>query len=187
MTHDERVKYWDRGQEMVPAMTGARGVLDGRDMVDLAQFFGLKLPLGRVLDVGCGTGRMHAYANEYLGADIAPSAVAYCNRRLRPAVLITGPADLPPGPFDIALCLSVFTHIDETERSMYLDALKVRTSTVMADIIPGDGTGSVAKWTANEATFAETVRASGWEFESRSMTKDDGGVMHRYYLLRHGG
>ena len=50
--------YWDRGVRNVPDMTGAKHLLDGRDLYAVCQALDIDLPLPNVLDVGCGPGML---------------------------------------------------------------------------------------------------------------------------------
>lgn len=175
--------YWDQGARNVPDMTGARDLLDGRDLEVIFAALGIGTPLPKVLDVGCGTGRLAKFADVYEGVDITPSAVAYCTERHIPASLIAGVDDLPLGPYPWITCISVFTHIDRNERCAYLDAFEARADNVLVDIIPGDGGGEVALWTAQPAQFAEDAIAAGFDILAEYEHAWDNHP-HRYYRLR---
>jgi SAM-dependent methyltransferase len=87
----------------------------------------------RVLDFGCGWGRL----TRYLARDVAPGSLHGCDpahwaldvcRETRvPAVLARSefmPRELPfAGPFDLAFAFSVFTHLSEAAADAALDAL----------------------------------------------------------------
>lgn len=154
--------YWDRGVRNVPDMTGARDLLDGRDLVTIFAALGMPARLASVLDVGCGTGRMAQFCDGYHGVDISPSMVEYCRRRNLTADLTVTPDDWPAGPFAWLTCISVCTHIDRPERQSLLDRASRLTANLLIDIIPGDGTGDVAKWTAVPEEFEADLRAAGF-------------------------
>ncbi len=173
--------FWDRGTEAVPVTTCASDLLDGQDLREHAQAFGFTLPMGRVLDVGCGTGRLAAFCRDYQGVDIAPSAVAYCRARGIEAGLISGPFDLPAVHYDAILCLSVFTHIDAELRWEYLRAFASRAERLLFDVLPGDGTGSIDHWTAHLPTLGEQVDSAGWTAKAYRERISPQGVRHRYF------
>lgn len=198
--------YWDRGVAAVPMMTGAATLMRGEDILEHAERLGLSLPLTNVLDVGCGTGRVAAFCSGYLGVDIAPSAIGWCQAHGVPATLIEGPADLPQTfhdldrcadcqrldflqqmaqarpTFDWVVCLSVFTHIDRDERCAYLTAFAARAPRLLVDIIPGDGSGGVALWTAQVTEFEADLHASGFDVQGVYERLCPSGPTHRYYL-----
>lgn len=155
--------YWDRGVANVPDMTGARHLLDARDLKTICEGFGLTIPLPNVLDIGCGTGRLARLCAGYHGVDIAPSAVDYCRARGIQADVISGPGDLPAGPFDLVTAISVCTHINREDRQALLIAIRARTTRVLVDIIPGDGSGDVSVWTAVPEEFEADLRAAGFD------------------------
>lgn len=170
--------------DAVPGQTGAAHWMDGRDFPELAEALHLPYPFASVLDVGCGTGRAAPHCASYHGVDIAESAVAYCHRAGRSASVIDGHADLRQyGPVDLILCMSVFTHIDRDERLAYLDVFRAISPVVLVDIIPGDGSGHVSIWTADDATFRQDCATLGWEITGVT-DRVDGGVRHRYFALR---
>lgn len=83
---NDALAYWDRGVAAVPMMTGASTLMRGEDILEHAERLGLQLPLANVLDVGCGTGRVSAFCTGYLGVDIAPSAIGWCQAHGVPAI-----------------------------------------------------------------------------------------------------
>lgn len=182
MTLSPEAQYWDRGVDLVPMMTGALAVMDATDVESIAGELGIALPFRNVLDIGCGTGRASKHCDGYMGVDIAPSMVEFCRRRSLKADVITGPADLDRGPFDWVLCLSVFTHISREERQAYLAAFARRAPNLLVDIIPGDGTGSVAMWTAQEEGFIQDAVKAGFDVKGCCDRTSDTGVRHRYFL-----
>jgi hypothetical protein len=176
--------YWTVSDiNAVPRMTGAASVLDASDMADVCGRLALWLPLIDVLDVGCGTGRLAKLCDGYLGVDIAPSAVAYCQREGLNAALITGPEDLPPGRRGLIACLSVFTHIDRAARRAYLAAFAQRSWWLLVDVIHGAEGGTVQLWQADRDWFLADLASAGYD-----VVASTGGVgisdRHTYYSAR---
>lgn len=173
--------YWNQGEANAPWITGAAAVMDCADLRDACAGLGVTLPLPGVLDVGCGTGRFAQCCAAYVGVDIARDQVAYARARGLDAHVIAGPAGLPAGPFDWVTCFSVFTHIGRRGRRAYLEAFAERAENLMVDIIPGDGTGDVALWTADPTAFLEDLVGAGWDLVAGpyDRTSPDG-VTHRY-------
>lgn len=190
--------YWNQGVQNVPHMTGAASLMDGADIREHAQKLGFSLPFASLLDVGCGTGRVSKFVSgDYFGVDVAKDAVAYCEARGLNACVIEGPEDIPqaltltftsaPGQpvvhhgfYEWVACLSVFTHIDRSERQSYLRAFKSRCSNLLVDIIPGDGTGDVALWTAHWEDFQQDIRDAGWSIKAWYDRVGPSGPTHRY-------
>jgi SAM-dependent methyltransferase len=88
--------------------------------------------LGRVLDFGCGVGRVlrywHAYPDvELHGTDINPQSINWCRENLTFATFKTNalqPAlDYPDGYFGLVYALSVFTHLPEDIQGPWLREL----------------------------------------------------------------
>ncbi len=175
--------YWDRGVPSVPDMTGAKHLLHGRDLEAVCAGLGLTIPLGNVLDIGCGTGRLARLCGTYTGADISPSMVEYCLQRHLNAHLISTYDELPAGPFDLVTCISVCTHIDRPERQDLIAAIKARTDRVLIDIIPGDGSGAVNVWTAVSDVFYADLTAAGFtDINFLDYQWDE--YTHRYFYAR---
>lgn len=89
--------------------------------------------LERVLDFGCGCGRtlrrlMESYpATHFYGAGVDGDAIE-CNRNLPNGVFVNSRPE-PPLPFKsgylyVVYCFSVFTHLDERMRDMWLLEIK---------------------------------------------------------------
>ncbi len=189
MTLPAEIAYWNRGMRNVVDMTGARNLMDGADLVGLCHAFGIPLPLRSVLDVGCGTGRLSRHCDGYVGADIAQSAVDYCRAAGLHAELIDESGVLPIGPFSWTLCISVFTHIDRAARQRYLKAFTAPR--LIADIIPGDETGTMEIWSATPEGFEADLKHAGfaihgwqervWEDAGWAAYHASKSNVHRYY------
>lgn len=182
--------YWDQGIDAVPRMTGlADEVLNCADLINVCDELGLTLPVPNLLDVGCGTGRCSILADTYLGVDISPSAIGYCQRRGVNAVLIDGPADLWRMPVDLftwVFACSVFTHIDRQEQREYLRQFVRLAPKLFVDILPDDPGQSCLRWGTDEAGFRQDMAEAGYVLSDRTVDRvdsnhADGGVRHRYY------
>lgn len=173
------VGYWDHGVKNVAAMTGALGLLDAHDIMELCQVMGIKLPLRSALDVGCGTGRVAPLCRSYVGVDIAPSSIEYCVQNNLNAYLISGADSLGQWRTEWTLALSLFTHMDRTERRAYL--AKFRSKYLLADIIPGDGSGEVAKWTADVTEFMADLDEANYKVVRTADKVGLDHVFHQYF------
>lgn len=179
-------EYWDRGVANAPWITGASNVMDCADLKDALKNLRVWTPLnGSVLDVGCGTGRFaECCTGPYLGVDISPSQVAYAQSQGRYAQVITGPDDLPPGPFRWIACFSVFTHVSHDARERYLHAFSERADNLLVDIIPGEEGGGVELWRADWAQFTRLLAGTGWKLVRTYERTSPDGVNHRYVNAR---
>lgn len=152
------------------------------DIEDVCAVTGWRF-LGSLLDVGCGTGRMARYTDDYRGVDIAPAMVEYCREAGLDVTLTDDPSDLPVGPFDQGVMLSVMTHIDRKTRRAYLTALRSRVSSLLVDILPGRDDGSFGETTADPDNFAADVAEAGFEIVTTYERQSRDGHNHRYYVL----
>jgi SAM-dependent methyltransferase len=106
-------------------------------LVDLAQVFALHERFGstqagrgpRVLDFGCGCGRMTRYLNliegvEGHGLDVNPDLVAWCQQNLDRVHTVLDserpPMPLPDQSFDLVYSLSIFTHLTEDRSRQWM-------------------------------------------------------------------
>ena len=189
--------YWDRGLEQVERMTGlgmtpTAAALAGADIREVCRRLGIDLPVARLLDVGCGTGRLSALAGPgYLGVDIAPSAIRYCTSRAIPARVINGPeslAALEDDSFDWVWACSVFTHIDRDEQQQYLQQFARIAPCVLVDILPGDPGRTPARWGSDEDAFRADLAAAGYVIDPLTTDVVDGhgptAPHHRYFVGR---
>ena len=86
----------------------------------------------RVLDFGCGSGRLLRYPNEFgenielHGCEVNPKAVDWLNKNFNCRVhLIEKQYDLSfvDGQLDLIYCWSIFTHFSEEAHKLWLDAM----------------------------------------------------------------
>lgn len=179
--------YWDQGIDAVPRMTGVPDeVMDPQDLRTVCDELGIVLPVASLLDVGCGTGRCSVLGTDYLGLDISPSAVAYCQRRGVSAVLIDGPGDLwylTPERFAWVFACSLFTHIDRQEQIEYLRQFVRLAPRLFVDILPGDEGQSCMRWGTDEAGFRQDLADAGYRLGDVTADRVDhaNGCRHRYF------
>ena len=87
----------------------------------------------RILDWGCGCGRITRYFQEYAGcseiwgADVVKESISWCSINFPfgkfYSIPLFPPTDLPDAHFDLVLGLSVFTHLDERTQFKWLEEL----------------------------------------------------------------
>jgi SAM-dependent methyltransferase len=77
--------------------------------------------LGRVLDVGCGTGalldELEPRCAELWGVDISPEALEFCRERGHKNLILTSATTLPfdDGYFDLVTAIGLIEHIEDDE------------------------------------------------------------------------
>jgi SAM-dependent methyltransferase len=155
---DARDRLAGRGGPLVPPRRmqlsvgeGDFGAIGDEFLSHLVGMCGLR-PEDRVLDVGCGIGRLArplagylSIDGEYTGFDVSADAVAWCTRRYRhypnfrfvhadvrnarynpggslPAVAYEFPFD--DGAFDVCVLMSVLTHLTADEALHYLGQVR---------------------------------------------------------------
>lgn len=143
----------------------------------------ISVPLGKILDVGCGTGRFSQICSEYQGVDISPSMVSYCKREGIPAKLIDGPKDIE-GDYEWVAALSVFTHIYREDRRDYLAAFSLVAPNLLVDIIPGEEGGSIGLTRAVVEDFDHDLDDFGYRVLGVNETISPDGASHRLYRCR---
>jgi SAM-dependent methyltransferase len=87
----------------------------------------------RVLDFGCGAGRMMRnidQAGEVWGTDISADHIYWCKENLNPPLRFVTSTSLPHLPFedryfDLIYCGSVFTHIDDLTEAWLLELRRI--------------------------------------------------------------
>ena len=91
---------------------------------------------GRVLDLGCGCGRLARHLPkmtdaEIFGVDYNPRLVKWCRENLKGRFArnrLNPPLDFPPAHFDVVYLLSVFTHLKlETQNAWLAELARVVT------------------------------------------------------------
>lgn len=168
MTLDEMRGYWSRGAAHAPTTTGAAGLMDCRDLIEVFATLGVAVPVQSIFDVGCGTGRARLLADprsdwSYLGVDVSPSQIEYARQQKRMVALIDGPediADLDTGAFEWTLMISLLTHLPPDLAEAYLRTVK--SPFLLFDIFPGDGSGSFPVWTQSHAHVARVLDEQGY-------------------------
>jgi ubiquinone/menaquinone biosynthesis C-methylase UbiE len=95
---------------------GVRAIVDR-----LLDDVGLGGSLGRVLDVGCGTGalleELRTRSTEAWGVDIAPEALRFCAERGLHCVALADAAAVPfpSGYFDVVTAIGIVEHLDDDQ------------------------------------------------------------------------
>ena len=89
--------------------------------------------LGRVLDWGCGTGRLsallltHCQPDELAGCDLVSDSIAWCTEQWPEATFRTSelypPLPWPDGHFNTVVGNSVFTHLERDTQTRWLQEL----------------------------------------------------------------
>jgi SAM-dependent methyltransferase len=98
----------------------------------LQERFGIRIAdFGRVLDWGCGCGRLTRYLlalnEQTYGADIDAANVAWCNENLRHLhfqhLALSPPSPFSDKEFNLVTGVSVFTHLSEQDQFRWLEEL----------------------------------------------------------------
>lgn len=178
-------EFWTVPAEKVAEKTGAVNADGVSDLVEVLAALNADLSRQKVIDVGCGTGRLATLCGEYVGLDVAPSQVEFARAAGLEAELIDGPGDLAgfESDADTVCCFSVFTHVPRSERQAYLREFRLLAARTVADVLPAetDG-GGISAWYADTSAFESDLVDAGFEnFDSYDRTSGDG-HLHRYYL-----
>jgi SAM-dependent methyltransferase len=181
-------EYWSglAASHGVPAATGLqKGVEYTEDIEKVCATMGFTFE-GRVLDIGCGTGRIAALAPNYHGVDVCPEMVEYARSKGRRANLIEGPESLPGrARFNRVCILSVFTHVSREVRQAYLEAahrLLRPEGELLVDIFIGPEGGGFPFWKADRAAFLSD--AAKFEVLGETTLNFDGSGDHTYFRMR---
>lgn len=123
------------------AATRAEFLATGRQ--DIATMLGILKNAGesgetlrRVLDLGCGAGRMLRFyprvddSSEHWGVDVNAKYVAWCQQHLSPPLFFATTTSAPHLPFednsfDLVYCASVFTHVSDLADAWFLEVRRV--------------------------------------------------------------
>jgi SAM-dependent methyltransferase len=115
----------------------AHGALHVKAMLDICTASGFVMERGkRVLDLGCGAGRMIRHFEPYAdganiwGVDISAEHILWCKRNLSPPFNFATTTKVPHLPFedrsfDLIYCGSVFTHIDDLADAWLLELRRI--------------------------------------------------------------
>ncbi len=171
-------EFWQTDD--VPGKTGAVNAVGTSDLEEVLAAFDLSLKSLKVLDVGCGTGRLAPLCGEYVGADVAPSQVQYALDQGLDAYLIDGSQDLKTEA-DIICCFSVFTHCTRRGRQFYLRKFIEFAPQLVVDILPGEEGGTFAAWYANYEDFIQDMFDAGYRRFRQYDRYSPDGYDHRYF------
>lgn len=113
------------------------GAEDTSKMLELVQNSGLSLTAGdRVLDFGCGAGRMTRHLQKYAqsceiwGVDIDADMIYWCKQHLEPLFNFAVTTTIPHLPFedryfDLIYAGSLFTHVDDLTEAWLLELRRI--------------------------------------------------------------
>jgi SAM-dependent methyltransferase len=104
------------------------------EFVDFIELYRSPSSIRRILDYGCGCGRVMAHflrhqpSSEMFGCDIDPGAIAWCQDHLPGGSFSTlnpwPPTQYSDQMFDVIVCYSVFTHLSEELQAQWLSEMK---------------------------------------------------------------
>ena len=169
---DLKENYWD----IVGPNSKEEFESSADSLFELLKKIGIR-PESKILDVGCGTGRITSkligYLSDhgfYFGVDIAPEAIEFCEKHFRREnfkFLQNNFKKIPINnqKFDFVLIHSVFTHMYPDEIQVCLkECIKIveKTSIILADIFitkeSKDYFGDRGKMQYNEQFFINLVK-----------------------------
>ncbi len=144
-----RVQHFDSIQRVALA-----GYSHYRVVAQIAEHYGVELPAAKVLDWGCGHGRVirhfaqQGQASEAWGVDIEPENVGWLQDNIpgvtAATVPLLPPSGLPSMHFDLIYGISVMTHLTREVQEQWLAELKRITKPGGLVVLTYAGPASVA-------------------------------------------
>lgn len=164
--------------EHADRLIGGQEFPHGEDMLEVLDAFGARLQ-GRVVEIGCGVGRLATLCGDYTGYDVSPAFVGIAQSNGIDARLLP----VQDGErADWLVIAHVFPHITKPERREYLTTdIAPR---LLVDICPGNKTlGWPLIYEDNPARFEEDLAEAGWRVEGfHDRPESDYRHWHRYFL-----
>lgn len=136
------------------------GLVDFRCILQGLLAGGFDFERGRVLDYGCGCGRILRYFAWYAakchftGVDIDQHAIAWCRENLGFAdfekIEVVPPMPFPDRSFDAVFAYSVFTHLPEESHLRWLAELARLTVSGAPVVLTVHGKRAIERWVASD-------------------------------------
>ena len=167
--------FINAGRNIATALREALGLL-GRSLDDF----------DKVLDFGCGCGRVfqHVYGKHkcrLYGCDVNEAAIRWMQRNFRRASLrvnsFSPPLPFEPEQFDLIICVSVFTHLDEPKQFQWLQELNRVLRAGGIALVTVKGQRGLENW-RQQAWISPTKRVA----LERASSLDEVGFMYQEYL-----
>jgi SAM-dependent methyltransferase len=143
----------------------------------------------RILDWGCGCGRLSRYfsglqRSTLAGVDIDADNVAWCREHLRfgtfAAIATAPPMPLPEASFDLAIGISIFTHLSETDQIAWLRELHRIAAPGALLLMTTHGTTAAYRSALSPEALA-AWQAAGFLDRGRDAALDSVLADHEYY------
>lgn len=122
------------GPVVGPSFFKAEGLKGFTDLVDAVRRHRRVSSIRRMLDWGCGCGRLSMLflldrtVPEFFGCDIDPEAITWCQENLRggtfQAIVPYPPTSYPDHFFDLIIAYSVFTHLQRATQDLWLREMR---------------------------------------------------------------
>lgn len=150
---------------------------------------------GRILDFGCGCGRLlrllrpHAAATDLHGCDIDEQAVAWCQKELD-WVTTRVSATVPPlpyddGAFDVVYSISVFSHLEERNHLLWIEELARVSNPRGLVVVTTHGPAALAQLVADPRKCAEVGLTAEQAREAQRELERSGFAFCRQETLAH--